>query len=99
MTSRSLVPPTFSIPPDTYSAVYFNDLVRSLSLFVLQVQQPGVGRNTELVLTNLQSNDVGLEVGSLFEVDGTVKITRSFNPHPAGSAGTGAVGTVTVSTP
>lgn len=99
MTSRNLVPPTFTVPPTTYSAQYFNDFVRSLSLFILQVQQPGEGRHTDLVLTALQTNDAGLEIGALFEVDGFIKITRANNPHPEGTAATGGVGTVTVSTP
>ena len=96
MSSRSLVPPTFSVPPRTYSPVYFDDLVRALSLFLLQTQQPGEGRHTKMVFTDLPNNDVGLEVGSVMDVDGFLKISRANNPHVAGSTGTGAVGTVSV---
>jgi len=99
MTTRQLVPPIFGTPPREYQFAFFADLSRSLSQYVLQNQQPGEGRHTTLVLTDLASNDVGLEVGSLFEVDGFVKISRSFNPHVAGSSSTGGVGSVTVLTP
>jgi hypothetical protein len=51
-----------------------------------------------MVLTNLQTDDSGLETGALFQQDGFVKITLINTPHVRGSAGTGAVGTVTVTT-
>jgi len=63
-----------------------------------QMQNPGEGRNTQLVLTNLQTDDSGLETGALFQQDGFVKITLINTPHVRGSAGTGAVGSVTVTT-
>jgi len=50
------------------------------------------------VLTNLQTNDQGLEVGALFEQDGFVKITKANTPHVGGLAATGGVGSVTVTT-
>ena len=96
MSSRSLVPPIFSVPPESYQVPYFNDLIRGLSLFVDQQQQPGEGRHTTMVFTDLSSNDVGLETGSVFEVDGFLKISRANNPHVSGNVGTGAVGSVTV---
>ncbi len=99
MSSRELVPPSFAIPPEAYSQQYFSDVVRAFSLYVLQQQQPGEGRNTFTVFTELQSNDANLEIGAIFEVDGFVKITRASNPHPEGSAATGSVGTVTVVVP
>jgi hypothetical protein len=50
-----------------------------------------------MTLTNLPSgNDVGLETGSLFELDGSVRVVRSFNPHIQGNTGTGSVGSVSV---
>lgn len=99
MSSRSLVRPYFPIPPKGYSQEYFAEIIRAFSVFIQQVQNPGDARHTTLTLTNLQSmTDQGLEVGALFEVDGVVKITRSFNPHVGGVAGSGTVGTVTVIT-
>lgn len=96
--SRNLPQPYFPIPPQDYQQRYFAEVVRSFSVFVEQQQNPGEGRHTELVLTNLQTNDQGLEVGALFEQDGFVKITKANTPHVGGLAATGGVGSVTVTT-
>ena len=99
MSSRSLVRPYFPIPPRQYDQAYLNEVIRAFSVFIQQIQNPGDARHTTLTLTNLQSmTDQGLEVGALFEVDGFVKITRSFIPNVGGVAGSGSVGTVTVTT-
>tara|TARA_R110000824_G_scaffold3527_5_gene16768 strand:- start:674 stop:970 length:297 start_codon:yes stop_codon:yes gene_type:complete len=96
---RGLVPPRFAVPPETYNSTYFDDMVRLLSTYIFQMQQPGEMRATVGTFTALSTNDVGLEQGALFEVDGFVKISRLSNPHVAGSSGASAVGSVTVLTP
>ena len=96
--SRNLTLPYFAVPPGEYNQQYFAELVRSLSVYLTNQQNPGEGRNTQLVLTNLQTDDSGLETGALFQQDGFVKIALINSPHVRGSAGTGAVGTVTVTT-
>lgn len=96
--SRNLVRPYFPIPPDQYDQPYFAEIIRSFSTYVNQQQNPGEGRNTFIVLTDLNENDQGLEVGTLFQQDGFVKITRANAPHPAGVSSTGAVGSVTIVT-
>ena len=98
MSSRRLVRPYFPIPPRDYDQAYLNEVIRAFSVFIQQIQNPGDARHTELTLTGLQSNDQGLEVGALFEVDGFVKISRSFNPHVGGVGATGSTGSVTVTT-
>jgi hypothetical protein len=82
----------------TNNSTYFAEVVRAFSVYLEQMQNPGEGRNTFMVLTNLQTDDSGLETGALFQQDGFVKITLINTPHVRGSAGTGAVGTVTVTT-
>ena len=72
--SRQLVPPTFSLPPDEYDPQYFNDMVRSLSQLVTQLQNPGELRGTKITLTELPTSSEGLESGSLFNDNGTVKV-------------------------
>ena len=94
--SRNLVRPFFPVPPTEYSQPYFQEIIRSFSVYLDQQQNPGEGRNTFIVLTNLQTNDVGLETGALFEADGFVKITKLNTPHVAGNSATGSVGSVTV---
>jgi len=63
-----------------------------------QQQNPGEERATKLTLTDLQTDDSGLENGALFQQDGFVKIALLNKPHVRGSSATGAVGTVTVTT-
>jgi hypothetical protein len=75
-----------------------NEIVRSFSVYLQQVQQPGEGRNTTIVLTKLQTDDFNLEIGTLFQQDGFVKIAQGNTPHVRGLSGTSAVGTVTVTT-
>ena len=96
--SRNLTLPYFAVPPGEYNQQYFAELVRSFSVYLTNQQNPGEGRNTQLVLTNLQTDDSGLETGALFQQGGFVKIALINSPHVRGSAGTGTVGTVTVTT-
>ena len=96
--SRNLVLPFFPVAPSEYNQQYLEEVVRSFAVYLQQMQNPGEGRNTQLVLTNLQTDDSGLETGALFQQDGFVKITLINTPHVRGSAGTGAVGSVTVTT-
>jgi hypothetical protein len=68
------------------------------------MQNPGEGRNTALVLTNLQTDDQGLEPGSLYQgansdgLMGYVKITLADISALRGNVSTGSVGSVTVTT-
>lgn len=97
--SRNLARPFFPTPPPEYNQQYFAEFVRAFSLYQEQARNPGEGRHTKLVLTNIATNDAGLEVGTLFVHDGHVKIVLADRPHPAGVNGSGFVGSVTVSTP
>jgi len=63
-----------------------------------QQQNPGEERATKLTLTDLQTDDSGLENGALFQQQGFVKIALINTPHVRGSGATSAVGTVTVTT-
>lgn len=81
-----------------YNQQYFAEVVRAFSLYVQQIQNPGEGRNTFSVFTNLQTDDSGLELGAIFNHGGYVKVAEINTPHLRGSAGTGQVGTVSVTT-
>tara|TARA_R100001510_G_C7651594_1_gene209307 strand:- start:357 stop:584 length:228 start_codon:yes stop_codon:yes gene_type:complete len=72
--SRQLVPPNFPLAPEEYDQQYFNEMVRSLSQLVTQLQNPGELRGTKITLTQLPTSDSGLEVGALFNDNGTVKV-------------------------
>ena len=88
--SRNLVRPFFPEPPREYSSRYFSELVRSFSTYLINMQNPGEGRNTFGVFTNLQTDDSGLETGAIFNHGGYVKITQENTPHVRGSAGIGS---------
>lgn len=94
--SRNLVRPYFPVPPQGYDQNYFAEVIRSFSVYLEQQQNAGEGRNTFIVLTDLQNSDFGLEPGSLFDFDGFVKITKANTPHVGGNLTTGGVGSVTV---
>ena len=96
--SRNLAIPYFPNAPREYNQQYIAEVVRAFSVYVQQVQNPGEGRNTFGVFTNLQTDDSGLETGAIFNHGGYVKITQTNTPHARGSTGTGAVGSVTVTT-
>jgi len=91
-----LVPPIFTRPPAQYDQVYFNDLVRSLISLITYIQAPGEGRQTTIVLTNLASNDSGLEPGTIFQVNGALRISVLYSPYVAGLSATGSVGSVSI---
>ena len=94
--SRNLILPFFAVPPTQYDQHYFANLTRSFAIYMEQQQNPGEERATRLTLTDLQTDDFGLENGALFQQGGFVKVTLEDMPHVRGSGATGAVGTVTV---
>jgi len=95
--SRNLVRPFFPVPPVEYQQWYIQEVVRSFSVYLEQMQNPGEGRNTFTVFTNLQTDDVGLEPGSVFNHGGYLKVSELNTPHVRGVSATGSVGSVTVS--
>ena len=97
--SRNLTLPYFPVPPNEYNQSYFSEVIRAYSVYLTGIQNPGEGRNTFTVFTNLQQNDYQLEEGATFQVDGALRVVVLNKPHPAGVSCTGGVGEVTVSTP
>jgi len=91
-----LIPPIFTRAPAQYEQTYFNDLIRALISLITYIQAPGEGRQTTIVLTNLASNDSGLEPGTIFQVNGVLRIPLVYSPYVAGLSATGRVGSVTV---
>ena len=96
--SRNLVRPFFPVPPAEYQQWYIQEVVRSFSVYLEQMQNPGEGRNTFTVFTALQQNDVGLEIGAVYRHGNDLKIVLSNIAAPAGMSATASVGSVTVTT-
>jgi hypothetical protein len=90
--------PNFPLPGPAYDQRQQADLINSLNRLVVALRSPGEGRQTTLVLTNLKSNDQGLEAGTLFEVGGALRVSVPNKPYVAGNVATGSVGTVAVTT-
>lgn len=91
-----LIPPVFPRAPEQYQQQYFNDLVRALISLVTYIRAPGEGRQTTIVLTNLASNDSGLEPGTIFEVEGVLRVPLLYSPYAAGLRAEASVGSVSV---
>tara|TARA_B100001287_G_scaffold166789_1_gene140258 strand:+ start:1122 stop:1349 length:228 start_codon:yes stop_codon:yes gene_type:complete len=72
--SRELVPPQFPLAPEEYDRQYFDEMVRSLTQLVVQLQNPGELRGTKITLTDLPTSATGLETGALYNDSGTVKV-------------------------
>ena len=96
--SRNLPPPFFPIAPESYDQRNFSEVIRAFAVFIDQQRNPGEGRHTSMVLTDLPSSEFGLAPGSLFHDKGFVKIALSNLALGIGTAATGSVGSVTVST-
>ena len=100
--SRNLVLPFFPIPPEEYNQEYMAEIMRSFTVYLTQIQNPGEGRNTNLTLTNLQTDDQGLAPGELFNyrdasgMMGFVKIAVADTSNLRGNTATSGVGAVTV---
>lgn len=90
--------PFFPDPPREYNQSYMAQVVRAFALFAYQVRNPGQGRNTFIVLTDLQQNDFGLEAGAVYRSGNDLKIVLLNISAPAGLSSTGSVGSVTVVT-
>jgi len=96
--SRNLNLPFLPIPPSEYSQDYFSEIVRAIAVYMQNERNPGEGRNTFTVFTNLQTDDYGLEPGSVFNHAGYLKVSELNTPHVRGSSALGSVGSVSVTT-
>ena len=90
--------PFFPDPPREYNQAYMAQVIRAFALFAQQVRNPGEGRNTFIVLTDLQQDDYGLEVGSIYRHGNELRIVVQDVAAVAGTTGIGYVGSVTVVT-
>ena len=88
---RRLAFPVFGRAPDEYIPQYMDDIVRMLNILMAILRNPGEGRQTTMVLTDLPTTDYGLEPGSLFQVDGAVRISLQDKPYVLGLSATGGI--------
>lgn len=95
---RRLPLPVFGNAPNDYDRSFLDDLSRKLNQLMTLLKAPGEGRNTTIVLTNLATNDYGLEPGTIFQADGVLRVALANAPYVGGLSATGSVGSVTVTT-
>jgi len=96
--SRNLPLPFLPVPPAGYDQAYFAEVIRAISVYMQNERNPGEGRHTFMVYTDLQTDDSGLETGTVFNHGGFLKVAQLNTPHARGSSATSAVGSVTVTT-
>jgi len=96
--SGKLAVPVFSDAPPDYSRLYFDDLVRGINVFVTQQTNPGPIRGDTMVLTNLPLNGNGLETGTVYNDQGTLKIVLGNIGYGPSFSIALSLGTVTVTT-
>lgn len=70
MASRNIPSIAFPLPPKEYDQRYMAEVTRVFIQFQQQLQNPGEGRNTTVVLTNVPTSATGLESGTVY-VDGS----------------------------
>ena len=96
--ARNLTLPYLPVPPANYQQQYFTEIVRAISVYMQNERNPGEGRNTFTVFTNLQTDDYNVEPGTVFNHGGYLKVSELNTPHVRGSSALGSVGSVTVTT-
>ena len=97
MSSRNLASPRLPLPIGEVNQAYIIDLVRALDFFIQQNENPGEGRNTKIVLSDIPTSDIGLEPGTLYRFGNDVKVSLLNIAGVDGSSGTATLGNVTVS--
>ena len=88
--------PIYPDPRREYSFEWASNLVRALDQLNTLLKNPGEGRNTKIVLTEVPTSDYGLEAGTVFSVNGQLFVSMLNRPFVDGLSATGQVGTVTV---
>lgn len=88
--------PVFPRAPKEYTERWAAEMQRELSALVNIIANPGEGRNTLIVLTNLQNDDVGLEAGSLYKDGNLIKVSVLNTAAVSGASMTATSGSVTI---
>lgn len=73
--SRESNLPFFPIAPQEYNSEYMNRVVQSFSEYMRRIQNPGEGRNTRTVMTNVPTSTAGQEAGMVYNDNTVLRIT------------------------
>lgn len=95
--TRNVALPLFPRAPREYNQQYQSDLVRAFDQYIRIMLNPGEGRNTFTVFTDLQTDDIGLEEGSVYRDGNVLKVSLLHIAALRGASTSTSTGTVTVS--
>ncbi|CAB4155945.1 hypothetical protein UFOVP1064_43 [uncultured Caudovirales phage] len=96
MASRNVPNIPFPVPPKEYDQRYMAEVTRVFVQYMQQIQNPGEGRNTTVVLTSVPTSATGLESGTIYvDSSGFLKIAVATVVNVSGLAATGGVGQIT----
>ena len=95
--SRRIAFPLFGNAEARYNQYQEMQKQQSYNLLVRALKSAGEQRATNIVLTNLQEGDAGLEPGSLYTIGNRIFISKLNIAHPLGVSAATSVGSVTVS--
>ena len=96
MAMRSFRSPPLPLPPKEYNTVYFEQLIRTLSVYFTQLDSQNPLHIEGLVLTNLTEAPVGLPPFSLYRDGRSVKILLPQDTGVSGADATMSIGSVIV---
>lgn len=95
----SVVVPVLPLPPAGPESSYMNQLVRTLTMIVQTLSNPGEIRGTELVLTELPGSGIGQPTGTVYADEfGVLRIVLPNVPNLQGMQSISSIGDVTVTT-
>ena len=94
--TRRISFPLFGSAADKYNQYQEMQQQQSYNLLLRALKSAGEQRATNIVLTNLQEGDAGLEPGSLYVIGNRLFISKLNIAHPLGVSAATSVGSVTV---
>lgn len=90
--------PSLPLPGSNYDAQYFNQVIRALNTYFVELDSQNVLVKGGLILTRLSGSGANQPIGSLWDNNGTVCIVLPNVPYAAGVEAEFSLGTVTVTT-
>jgi len=98
MGMQQFVAPPLPVPPPEYDQQYLTNLIRTLRLYFNQLDSTTSLQIEGLLLLALPTSGYGLRTGTVFRVGEDLKIVVPNVAYTAGVSGSGALGTVSVTT-
>lgn len=90
--------PSLPLPGDNYDRQYFNQIIRALNTYFVELDSQNTLVKGSLILTGLPGSGANQPIGSLWENNGVVNVVLPGVPYAAGVEATFSIGSVTVTT-